>query len=114
MTGSAAPSYHHGTSLAPLRGLTVGGLLDAARDTWPNALALSVPHQGVRWTWRELSAAVDELAAGFVALGLEPGERVGILAPNMAAWIVPKGDAMRCCCQRLATAGCRASKAPRS
>jgi len=88
MTGSAAPSYHHGTSLSPLRGLTVGGLLDAARDSWPSALALSVPHQDLRWTWRELSAAVDELAAGFVALGLEPGERVGILAPNIAEWIV--------------------------
>src|SRR4029453_5605908 len=37
----------------------------------------------------------------------------GLGKVNIATWIVPNGDAIRGCC-RLATAGWRASKAPRS
>ncbi len=45
-------------------------------------------HQGLRLSWRALGEQVDGLAAGLVALGLEPGDRVGIWAPNMAEWVV--------------------------
>ena len=34
--------------------------------------------QDKRFTWSELSDTVDALAAGFLALGLEKGDRVGI------------------------------------
>jgi len=44
--------------------------------------------QGVRWTWREFAAVVDELAAGLLALGLERGDRLGIWSPNRAEWLV--------------------------
>jgi len=33
-----------------------------------------------------LKERVDTLAAAFLALGLEPGERIGIWAPNCAEW----------------------------
>ena len=33
-----------------------------------------------------MKARVDALAAGLLALGLEPGDRVGIWAPNCAEW----------------------------
>jgi fatty-acyl-CoA synthase len=42
----------------------------------------------VRWTWRELQEVVDSFAAGLLTLGLQPGDRVGIWAPNCAEWIV--------------------------
>ncbi|HMS80713.1 MAG TPA: AMP-binding protein, partial [Burkholderiaceae bacterium] len=48
--------------------------------------ALVVRHQGVRWTWSELRHRVDALAAGLLRLGLAPGDRVGIWAPNCAEW----------------------------
>jgi len=38
-------------------------------------------------TWAQAGAAVDELAAGLLALGLEPGQRVGILAGTRYEWI---------------------------
>ena len=44
--------------------------------------------QGIRWTWREFAAEVDELAAGLLALGLERGDRVGIWSPNRAEWLL--------------------------
>jgi fatty-acyl-CoA synthase len=81
-------SYLHGVSGEPLKGLTVGGLFDECAGRFADNDALVVMHQGIRWTWRQLHAEVDRLAAGLVALGLEPGDRIGIWAPNMAEWVV--------------------------
>ncbi|RWF61174.1 AMP-binding protein [Mesorhizobium sp.] len=44
--------------------------------------------QDKRFTWSELSDTVDALAAGFLALGLEKGDRVGIWSPNRWEWLV--------------------------
>ena len=81
-------SYVQGACDAPLLGLTVGGVLDQTAKRFPEHEALVVCHQGIRWTWGEVKEQVDALAAGFVALGLEPGDRVGILSPNNAEWLV--------------------------
>jgi fatty-acyl-CoA synthase len=83
-----APSYVHGSSGAPLIGQTIGAYFDDAVARHPHALALVVRHQGVRWTYGELKARVDAVAAGLLALGLAPGDRVGIWAPNCAEWTV--------------------------
>ena len=45
-------------------------------------------HQDIRWTYAELDERVDAFAAGLLALGLEPGDRVGIWSPNNAEWVV--------------------------
>ena len=81
-------SYVHGASDIPLLGLTVGALLDEAAARWPDGEALVVRHQDLRWRWAELNARADAMAAGLIALGLEPGERVGMWAPNMAEWVL--------------------------
>jgi len=80
-------SYTHGGGRQPLLGMTVGDVLDRAAACWPDRDALLVPHQDIRWSWRELQEKALELAAGLVALGLEPGERIGMLAPNRAEWV---------------------------
>lgn len=81
-------SYLHGVSDTPLMGLTVGNLLDRAAGKHGEDTALVVPYQDVRWTYAELREQVDRVAAGLVALGLEPGDRVGVWAPNLAEWVV--------------------------
>ena len=85
---SEMQSYVHGVSDTPLLGLTVGACFQAAVAGQPDAEALVVPHQHVRWSYRKLQEEVDAFAAGLVALGLKPGERVGIWAPNCAEWVV--------------------------
>ena len=85
----AGASYAHGTSPTPLKGLTVGGLLAEAITEHPENDALVVPYQGVRWSYAELGRQADEVAAGLVALGLEPGDRIGVWAPNSAEWVTP-------------------------
>jgi fatty-acyl-CoA synthase len=81
-------SYVHGASAVPLIGNTIGVHFDQAVAQWAEAEALVVRHQGVRWTYRELQQQVEACAAGLLALGLEPGDRVGIWSPNNAEWVV--------------------------
>ena len=81
-------SYTHGASHQPLLGDTIGEALDRTVARRPDAEALVVRHQDVRWTWAELKSRADACAAGLVALGLERGDRVGIWSPNNAEWVV--------------------------
>ena len=80
-------SYAHGVSATALMGLTVGGLLAKTIAEHADNDALVVPYQGVRWSYAQLGQQVDEVAAGLIALGLEPGDRIGVWAPNMAEWV---------------------------
>ena len=81
-------SYVCGTSPTPLRYQTVGQAFDEAVERFGDREALVVRHQDVRWTYRQLSRRVDEVAAGLLGLGLEPGDRVGIWSPNSAEWVL--------------------------
>jgi len=81
-------SYVHGASDIPLFGDTIGEHFDAVAGRWPDRQALVVRHQNIRWTYGELKERVDAFAAGLVALGLEPGDRIGIWSPNNAEWVV--------------------------
>jgi fatty-acyl-CoA synthase len=65
---------------------TIGEALDRAVKRWPAAEALVSVHQGIRWTWAEFGRRVEALAAGLLSLGLDPGDRVGVWAPNCAEW----------------------------
>ena len=81
-------SYSHGGGGPPLLGLTVSGVLDNAAENWPDRDAVIVSEQGVRWSWKELRQRARKLAVGLLATGLEPGDRIGMLAPNRAEWLL--------------------------
>jgi len=48
----------------------------------------AVVDAGVHLTFAELDALAERAARGFVAAGVEPGDRVAVWAPNSTAWIV--------------------------
>src|SRR3954469_334229 len=81
-------SYVSGASTKPLLGQTIGAAFDATCAAHPDVPALISRHQKIRWSYAELKARVDALAAGLLALGLEPGDRIGVWAPNCAEWAV--------------------------
>jgi fatty-acyl-CoA synthase len=85
---SNAISYAHGTSVTPLVGETIGANLDRIAASYPERDALVVGHQDVRWTYAEFAARVDRVACALVAIGLRPGDRMGIWAPNCAEWLL--------------------------
>jgi fatty-acyl-CoA synthase len=81
-------SYVHGAHQTPLIGSTIGAYLDAVAGRFGEREALVVPHQGVRWSYREFHQRVERLAAGLLKLGLQPGDRVGIWSQNCSEWVL--------------------------
>src|SRR5262245_19326214 len=79
-------SHVRGALEPPLLEMTIGAALARARAQWPDAEALVSVHQNVRWSWAEFGRRSEQLAAGLLAIGLRPGDRVGVWAPNCAEW----------------------------
>jgi fatty-acyl-CoA synthase len=83
-----ALSHVSGSRDEPLIRESIGRYFDAVCQAHPDSLAVISCHQGVRWTYRELKRRVDALTSGLLATGLQPGDRLGIWAPNCAEWLV--------------------------
>ncbi|MAB12361.1 AMP-binding protein, partial [Parvibaculum sp.] len=79
-------SYVKGAETPPLSEKTIGAALEAAAREWGEREAVVSVHQNIRWTYAELNERADALAAGLLALGLKPGDRLGIWSPNNAEW----------------------------
>jgi fatty-acyl-CoA synthase len=84
----SALSYSHGACDVPLLGETIGANLARTAARCGDRDALVSCHQDVRLSYAELEAAVDRLASGLLAAGIEKGDRVGIWAPNCAEWVL--------------------------
>lgn len=81
-------SYYCGASTTQIIYETIGGFFDRVAEKYPDNKALILRHQGVEWTYAELQHRVDQLASGLLALGIAPGDRVGIWGPNSAEWVL--------------------------
>src|SRR5579859_70668 len=88
-------SHVRGADTPPLMEETLGQALDLAVARWGEETALISPPQGIHWSFRELRERADALAAGLLALGLEPGDRIGIWSPNCAEWTLTQFAAAR-------------------
>jgi fatty-acyl-CoA synthase len=81
-------AYAHGAWDTPLLGRTIGADLERTAARFPDRDALVSRHQGIRMSYAELDAAVNRLARGLLAAGIEAGDRIGIWAPNCAEWVL--------------------------
>jgi fatty-acyl-CoA synthase len=95
-TGDVAhPSFVCGAASPPLLDYTISEALDRAAARWPDGLALVSVQQSLRYTWSQFKHRTDQLAAGLVELGLEPGDRIAIWSPNCAEWALTQFAAAR-------------------
>jgi len=76
-----------GATDVPLIEVTIGDQLAQTVERFGDLDALIVDHQGVRQTWSEFSATVDQVAKGLMAYGIQKGDRVGMWSPNYAEWV---------------------------
>src|SRR5262249_36295833 len=81
-------SYAHGTSATPLLGQTIGDNLRATVERHADRDALVVCSQNYRASYRQLWDATTQCARPLLALGLEPGNRVGIWSTNRFEWVI--------------------------
>ncbi|WP_338744121.1 fatty acid CoA ligase family protein [Pseudomonas putida] len=82
------PSYSQGNPDKALLTQCIGDAFDATVARFPDREALVVRHQALRYTWQQLAAAVDQHARALMALSVQPGDRLGIWAPNCAEWCI--------------------------
>jgi fatty-acyl-CoA synthase len=81
-------SYASGTSDVPLLGETIGANLERSVARFGDREVLVDVAAGRRWTYAEFDDAVNRVALGLLARGIEKGDRVGIWAPNCAEWVI--------------------------
>ncbi|WP_455284664.1 AMP-binding protein [Cupriavidus necator] len=77
-----------GNADIPLSDDTIPALLARTVAANPGGPAVVFREHGVRWNWTEFSDQVDRLASGLLQRGIQPGDRVGIWAPNRPEWLV--------------------------
>ncbi len=95
MTRQIFISQSKGPTDAPLLHKTIGQALDDAADRFGSSDALVVRHQNIKWTYSEYRNEIDRLAAGFLRLGIQKGDRVGIWAPNCFEWCLTQFSTAR-------------------
>lgn len=65
---------------------TIGEAFLETANRFADRVALISCHQNIRLTWAEYAHEAQRVAAGLRALGLHPGDRVGVWATNCAEW----------------------------
>jgi acyl-CoA synthetase (AMP-forming)/AMP-acid ligase II len=65
---------------------TLADLSETAADAFASRTAID--DDAMRLTYAELHAVVGRAARAFIGLGLRPGDRVAVWAPNLTEWIV--------------------------
>lgn len=55
---------------------------------FPQRMAVVSRHQNIRLTWEQYAHEALRTAAGLRALGLAPGDRVGVWSTNCAEWAI--------------------------
>ncbi|MFT4962076.1 MAG: fatty-acyl-CoA synthase [Paracoccaceae bacterium] len=84
----AGQSYLRGATSPPLANVTIPQLLRDAVAQFGSRDAVVFCDQNIRMSYDELARAVDEFAAGLLALDLAKGDRVGIWSPNRCEWLL--------------------------
>jgi fatty-acyl-CoA synthase len=82
------PDSHDDAPLPWVHDETVGSVLRKTARRYPNRDAIVFPKLNLRWSWAEFDRRVDTIASGLIALGIEPGENVGIWAMNSPEWVL--------------------------
>ena len=68
--------------------LPIGDILDRQTDRYPDREALVHTATGHRFTYRRFHAEVERVARGFMSIGIEKGQHVGIWATNYTEWVL--------------------------
>jgi len=67
---------------------SIGQMLAEVAKRYPERDALVHVPSELNWCYDRLQTAVDKAAAGMLAIGFRPGDKIALWAPNLAEWMV--------------------------
>jgi fatty-acyl-CoA synthase len=67
--------------------LTIGEYFEQKVAERGDADFIVFPDRDLRWSWNQFDERVDRMAKGLLAIGLEPGDHLGIWARNVPDWL---------------------------
>jgi fatty-acyl-CoA synthase len=67
--------------------LTIGDYFKAQVALDPNQPFIIYPDRQLSWTWEQFDVRTDNLAKGLLALGMKPGDHLGVWARNIPDWL---------------------------
>ncbi|CAH1401459.1 unnamed protein product [Nezara viridula] len=79
-------SYYHNPGTEPLQMKTIGQVLDEAAEKCPNQEAVISHCEKRTITFQEAKEQAEQLGAGFLKLGLRPGDRIALIGVNTIHW----------------------------
>jgi fatty-acyl-CoA synthase len=66
---------------------TIGQYFRDQAEIDPDHEFVVYPDRGLRWTYGEFDERTDNLARGLLAIGMEPGDHLGVWARNIPDWL---------------------------
>jgi fatty-acyl-CoA synthase len=81
-------SYECGPRTTSLIHQTIGDFFDEVAAQMQEQIAVISRHENIRLSYGELRQQSDDLAAGLLASGLRPGDRIGIWSHTNVAWLL--------------------------
>ena len=81
-------AYTKGPITPSLSNLTIGAQLRKTVEKFPDREAAVFSLSGKRVTFEQFELETNKTAAGFLASGLQQGDRIGIWSPNHYEWIL--------------------------
>jgi len=82
------PSYYRRGGDEPLLEATIPGHFAVVAARFPDREAVVSCHQSRRLGYRQLAAAVDELARGLLGAGITKGQRIGAWSTDNIEWLL--------------------------
>lgn len=67
--------------------LTIGRYFKEQVTVDPDHEFIVYPDRSLRWSYRDFDERTDNLARGLLAIGLEPGDHLGVWARNIPDWL---------------------------
>lgn len=68
--------------------VTVGDLLEKVAEKYPDRQAIKYIDRDYFRTWKTFNEEVDEIAKGFMSIGVKKGDKVAIWATNVPEWLL--------------------------
>ena len=67
--------------------ITIGGVLRDTAGRYPENEALIYPDQDLRLNYKEFEARCEQVAKGFMAIGVKKGDHVSVWTTNLPEWL---------------------------